>query len=118
MIRHAEKQGVKVFEETRVESILFEGDDASSSRPISAAWKNKSGQQGTITFDWLIDASGRQGIVSTKYLKNRIYREGLRNVAAYGYWTNCSIFDEGGPRENAPWFECLTGKSIMISTFS
>ncbi|KIJ54121.1 hypothetical protein M422DRAFT_73736 [Sphaerobolus stellatus SS14] len=111
MIRHAEKRGVKVFEQTRVESISFENDgDPATARPIAAAWKNKSGETGTIKFDWLIDASGRQGIMSTKYLKNRIYREGLRNVAAYGYWQNVSVFDEGGPRSNAPWFECLTDR--------
>jgi len=113
MIRHAENQGVKVFEETRVESIRFENDgDPASSRPVSATWKRKSGETGIIKFDWLIDASGRQGIISTKYLKNRIYREGLRNVAAYGYWTGVTVFDEGGPRSNAPWFECLTGEFL------
>ncbi|PSR75113.1 hypothetical protein PHLCEN_2v9298 [Hermanssonia centrifuga] len=89
MIRHAEKQGVKVFEETRVTDISFEnGADPAEARPVSATWSNKSGETGTILFDWLIDASGRQGILSTKYLKNRIFREGLRNVAAYGYWTD------------------------------
>lgn len=113
MIRHAENQGVKVFEETRVESISFENDgDPASSRPVSAIWKRKSGETGIIKFDWVIDASGRQGIISTKYLKNRIYREGLRNVAAYGYWTGVTVFDEGGPRSNAPWFECLTGEFL------
>jgi len=112
MIRHAEKQGAKVFEETRVESIHFEnGGDPASSRPVHAIWKRKSGETGIIQFDWVIDASGRQGIISTKYLKNRIYREGLRNVAAYGYWTGVTVFDEGGPRSNAPWFECLTDKT-------
>nr|A0A0U3C228.1 RecName: Full=Flavin-dependent halogenase armH5 [Armillaria mellea]ALT31852.1 ArmH5 [Armillaria mellea] len=114
MLRHAASQGVKIFEETRVESITFsESVDNSvspESRPIAASWKNKSGQVGKISFNWLIDASGRQGIMSTKYMKNRIYREGLRNVAAYGYWKDVTVFEEGGPRSNAPWFECLTDR--------
>jgi flavin-dependent dehydrogenase len=111
MIRHAEAQGVKVYEETRVESISFENDgDPKSSRPIAATWKRKTGETGTIKFDWLIDASGRQGIMSSRYLENRLYREGLRNVAAYGYWKGVKVFEKGGPRSNAPWFECLTGK--------
>jgi flavine halogenase len=118
MLRHASGQGVKVFEETRVESLDFEENkDIPLARPISASWKNKSGQTGSIKFDWLIDASGRQGIISTKYLKNRIYREGLRNVAAYGYWKGVTVFDKGGPRSNAPWFECLTGEARIISHF-
>lgn len=112
MIRHAAKQGAKVFEETRVESIAFKNDgDPVTSRPVQATWKNKSGQTGCIKFDWLIDASGRQGIMSTKYLKNRIMRESLRNVAAYGYWEGVSPLDEGGPRANAPWFEVLADKA-------
>ncbi|KXN84312.1 Tryptophan 2-halogenase [Leucoagaricus sp. SymC.cos] len=110
MLWHAAQQGVKVFEEVRVESIDFEGGNTNSPRPVSAAWKSKLGESGTISFDWLIDASGRQGLITTKYLKNRIYREGLRNVAAYGYWNNVPIFEEGGPRQNATWIECLTDK--------
>jgi len=80
IIRHASAQGVKVFEGTEVESISFE-DNKDTGRPVSAFWKNKQGESGTIKFEWLIDASGRQGVMSTKYLKNRIYCEGLRNVA-------------------------------------
>ncbi|KAF9461922.1 FAD/NAD-binding domain-containing protein [Collybia nuda] len=111
MLRHASRQGVRVFEETRVVSIDFRaGEDPSISRPVSASWMDKNGRSGVIHFDWLIDASGRQGIMSTKYLKNRIYREGLRNVAAYGYWKDVTIFEEGGHRSNSPWFECLTDK--------
>ncbi|ETW77133.1 putative halogenase [Heterobasidion irregulare TC 32-1] len=111
LVSHFIAVGVKVYEETRVESIGFESDrDPSTARPILINWKNKAGDSGVIKFDWLIDASGRQGIMSTRYLKNRIYREGLRNVAAYGYWKDVSVFDRGGPRSNAPWFECLTDK--------
>ncbi|KAJ8495367.1 hypothetical protein ONZ45_g12901 [Pleurotus djamor] len=110
MLQHAARQGVKTFEEVRVQTITFQGDDQASSRPISASYTTKQGVSGTISFDWLIDASGRQGLLSTKYLKNRIYREGLRNIAAYGYWKNVPTFEAGGPRQNATWIECLTDK--------
>ncbi|KAJ7042942.1 FAD/NAD-binding domain-containing protein [Mycena alexandri] len=111
LIRHAASQGVQVFEETRVESLEFEGGgDPTSSRPISATWTRKSGESGSIAFDWLVDASGRSGLMANKYLKNRIQREALRNVAVYGYWNDVAIFDEGGPRSNAPLFECLADK--------
>lgn len=116
MLRHASHQGVKVYQETRVESLSFENDgNPAHARPVSAEWKNKElGLSGTIRFDWLVDASGRQGIMSTKYLHNRIYREGLRNIAAYGYWRNVTVFEEGSPRSNAPWFECLTGPYFSV----
>ena len=114
MLRHAAKKGVKVYVETRVDSLEFSVPDDPSSRPVSATWKNKAGETGHITFDWLVDASGRQGLMSNKYLKNRIYREGLRNVAAYGYWKGVQIFDKGGPRENAPVFEPLSGQYLPL----
>jgi len=107
MLRHAAKQGVKVFEETRVESIDFTGDPATS-RPIAAHWTNKQGAKGRIAFDWLVDASGRAGVMSTKYLKNREMRESLRNVAVWGYWKDVKRYAEGTKRECSGWFEALT----------
>ncbi|KAI3612699.1 non-heme halogenase [Moniliophthora roreri] len=107
MLRHAEEQGAQVFEETRVDTIDFEGDPQSS-RPIAANWTRKDGTKGRTTFDWLVDASGRAGIMSTKYLNNREMRESLRNIAVWGYWVNCSIFAKGTPRAYSPWFEALT----------
>lgn len=113
MIRHAIEQGVKVFEETRVISLSFNLSSANTERPVAAHWTNKKGESGTISFDWLIDASGNQGMMSTKYLKNRIQREGLRNVAVYGYWSGVKVFDKGGYRANAPWFEAMSGQSFL-----
>ncbi|TFK50411.1 FAD/NAD-binding domain-containing protein [Heliocybe sulcata] len=107
MLRNASRQGVKVFEETRVGSILFQ-DGNTASRPIAATWANKTGQSGTIHFDWLVDASGRAGLMSTKYLNNRQFREGLRNIAVWGYWRNVKINQAGTKRSNAPWFEAMS----------
>ncbi|KAF9258005.1 FAD/NAD-binding domain-containing protein, partial [Marasmius fiardii PR-910] len=107
LLNHAEKEGVRVFQATQVASINFE-DDPQTSRPTSANWTQKSGQSGTISFDWLVDASGRAGIISTKYLKNREFREHLRNVAVWGYWRNVTVYQEGTDRSNAPWFEAMT----------
>jgi len=104
-----------VFEETRAETIEFSDAETGRGRPLAATWRNKAGDTGRIAFEWLIDASGRQGIMSTKYLKNRIYREGLRNVAVYGYWKNTTIYDKGGPRQNSPVFESLVGKLSLRS---
>ncbi|KAF7348029.1 FAD/NAD(P)-binding domain-containing protein [Mycena sanguinolenta] len=109
-LRHAEKQGVRAFQGTRVESIEFEGDPASS-RPIAANWANKDGDTGKITFDWLIDATGRAGIMSTKYLKTREMRESLRNVAVWGYWKGVKRYAEGTKKANSGWFEALTDET-------
>jgi len=93
MLRHAESDGATVFEETKVTEVQFEGGNPNN-RAISATWLSKKGQTGTISFDHIIDASGRNGIICTKYLKNRTYNEDLRNVAVWGYWKN--------PRPNSP----------------
>ena len=116
LFRHATREGVRTFEETRVQSIEFEGDPASS-RPVKALWKNKAGQSGEIAFDWLIDASGKTSIIANKYLKNRIYREGLRNIAIWGYWRDVKINAVGTKRANAPWFEAMTGDQTSHFSF-
>lgn len=64
LLRHAEDSGAKVFEETKVTEIKFaEGKEL---RPISAVYVRRDGQTGEIGFDYLVDASGRNGIMSTK----------------------------------------------------
>jgi flavine halogenase len=60
-------------------------------------------------FDYVIDATGRSGIISTKYLKNRHFNESLKNIAVWGYWSGADLYGKGTAREGAPWFEALTG---------
>jgi flavin-dependent dehydrogenase len=104
LLEHARSQGVKVFENTGVQSLAFEGD-----LPRRAAWAryappangngngNGNGighsyspsqvvEEGEIAFDYLVDASGRAGIMSGKYLNNRKYHKVFQNVAIWGYW--------------------------------
>ena len=66
---------------------------------------------GTTTFDYLIDATGRAGIMSTKYLKNRHFNVSLKNVAFWGYWVDVDTYGVGTKRQGAPWFEALTGET-------
>jgi flavin-dependent dehydrogenase len=105
MLEHARSQGVKVFEGTEIRSLSFDGD-----RPRSATWSRddrsivgasglppqlaparggKSSDQkssGEISFDYLVDASGRAGVMAMHYLKNRHYHNAFQNVAIWGYW--------------------------------
>ncbi|KAG1823474.1 uncharacterized protein BJ212DRAFT_1324447 [Suillus subaureus] len=81
LFRHASKCGATVFNNTRVTENQLEGE-----RPVSADWRNTStGTQGRISCSYLVDASGRNGIMSTKYLKNKRYNRALNNVACWGY---------------------------------
>lgn len=119
--RHAGKMGAHIFDGVKIESIDFSGESgikvpedgkvANLGRPVSADWKRKDGTTGTIKFEFLVDASGRAGVVSTKYYKNRKFNQGLKNVAQWGYWENTGVYAEGTRRHNQPFFEALTDAS-------
>ena len=123
MFKHAGKSGAKVFDAVKVNAINFvpwEGKNGSMDsevpdpgRPVSATWSRKDGTSGVIRFEYLVDASGRAGMVSTKYLKNRRYNQGLKNVASWGYWKGTAPWAVGTPREGQPYFEALPGTSIF-----
>lgn len=85
---------------------------ANPGRPVSAEWKTKDGRVGTISFDYLVDATGRLGVLSTKYLKNRKYNESFRNIAIWGYFKGNIPPNQGTDRENQPISEGMRGKSI------
>lgn len=109
LFEHARSLGVKCFDEHKITSIAF---DPSTSRPVSADYTSRAGASGTIAFDFVVDASGRAGILSTKYLKTRTYNQGLKNVASWGYWTNtASNYEAGNVRENVPFLESLQDES-------
>ncbi len=55
--------------------------------------------------------------MSTRYLKNRTFNKSLKNVAVWGYWTGTGQYAPGTKRENAPWFEALTGE-FKIRSFA
>ena len=101
--------------ERRIKSLDFDGE-----RPVKATWavrktaeasqngpsngqENGSAtpaqEQGEIGFDYLVDASGRAGIMATHYLQNRRYHKIFQNVAIWGYWENVERLP--APRDGA-----------------
>ncbi|KAF8653329.1 hypothetical protein AX16_004029 [Volvariella volvacea WC 439] len=133
LLSHARSSGASVYEQTRVTSIDFSLDDPL--RPISVSWTHTppptplsppaspiltwrsfpSAESASITgqtkFSYLIDATGRAGIMSTRYLKNRHFNMSLKNIAVWGYWRGTGAYGVGTPREGAPYFEALTDES-------
>lgn len=127
LLNHAQECGAQVYEETKVTNINF--DPVNPQKPVSVSWtrvgestKTKIGS-GSTTFTHLIDASGRAGLLSTKYLKNRHFNASLKNIAVWGYWYSEDLngkqdgrggigtYGKGTSREGAPWFEALTDES-------
>jgi flavin-dependent dehydrogenase len=88
LLDYAKSQGVKVFEGVEVGKLSFDRE-----RPCSAIWGEaiKDGSSGEISFDYLIDASGRAGLMSTRYLQNRQYHQEFQNLGIWGYWKNADI---------------------------
>ena len=127
MFRHAGKCGADIFDGVKVNSIEFvpsnkqngntDSDTPDLGRPVSASWSRKDGSSGEIKFDYLVDASGRAGLVSTKYLKNRTTNQGLKNIANWGYWQGAGHYAVDTPREGQPFFEALTGESILLMRY-
>ncbi|KIL62531.1 hypothetical protein M378DRAFT_165552 [Amanita muscaria Koide BX008] len=137
LLNHARSCGVRVYERTKVESISF--SDVDSTKPVSASWthipppvppsppttplhspsrpcaeladESTAPIKGTTAYSCLIDATGRAGIMATRYLKNRYFNTSLRNVAIWGYWTDAGTYGRGMNREGVPWFEALTDES-------
>ena len=72
LLQHAASCGVRVFEQTRATTLRFAPTDAHASgadalgRPVAACYETALGGRGEIAFDYLVDATGRAGLMSTK----------------------------------------------------
>jgi flavine halogenase len=81
LLDHARRSGASVREETSVASVEFEGP-----RPLAAIVRDVNGSESRIAFDYIVDASGQTGLLSSKYLKNRREEVAFANVAVGGYF--------------------------------
>lgn len=125
LLNHARSCGASVFEQTKATAVKFEyANDSGIKKPTSVSWAltppgrgqasckdtSNTAIRGTTSFKYLIDTSGRAGLMSTKYLNNRHFNQALKNIAIWGYWENVGSYGVGTPREGAPYFEALLGK--------
>ncbi|MEU6223672.1 NAD(P)/FAD-dependent oxidoreductase [Streptomyces sp. NPDC047042] len=92
LLRHAAELGVTVVEETTVKEVHFE-----DGRPVAATWVDSKdpGRSGRIGFDYVIDCSGRTGLIAARQHKSRKYHEVFQNVAAWSYWKGVKRLDRG-----------------------
>lgn len=120
MFDHATKEGAKTFQGVKVDAVEFKPSPhfpvderiANPGEAVSASWSRKEdGASGTIKFKYIVDASGRNGVISTKYLKNRKFNQALKNQASWGYWKGAKTYAPGTPQEGSPFFEALTDQS-------
>ncbi|MBW4718163.1 NAD(P)/FAD-dependent oxidoreductase [Saccharothrix obliqua] len=81
LLRNAREQGVRVEEGVAVREVVFAGD-----RPRAVRWVRRDGTRGETAADFIIDASGRAGVLSVGHHRDRVPHEVFRNVAIWGYW--------------------------------
>ncbi|RDA92919.1 hypothetical protein CP533_3891 [Ophiocordyceps camponoti-saundersi (nom. inval.)] len=117
LFKHAIASGARAFDDTKVDAIHFTNgvggsEESKLGRPTSAAWTRGDGSSGTISFEYLVDASGRNGILCKRYYKNRKVNDNLKNMAIWGYWKGSDTYGSPGTRsENMPYFETLQDAS-------
>jgi flavin-dependent dehydrogenase len=92
LLNNAAELGVDVRQGVKVNEIEFH-----QGRPVKARWAATGDRSvtGEISFDFLVDASGRSGVMATKYLKNRHYQEAFKNIAVWSYWRGAKPLDRG-----------------------
>ncbi|RAK88450.1 O-methyltransferase [Aspergillus costaricaensis CBS 115574] len=118
LFHYADKCGCQTFDGVKVTSLEVRATESSATSkadfPESASWTRTDKSSGRIRFKYLVDASGRAGLMSTKYLKNRRYNEGLKNLATWGYFENAATYGVGTVMEGSPYFSCLEDASGWI----
>ncbi|GAA5076494.1 NAD(P)/FAD-dependent oxidoreductase [Nocardia iowensis] len=91
LLEHAKSQGVDVREGVSVKEIVFDGD-----RAVRAVWERSDRNGGgEISFDFLVDASGRAGLMATKHLGSRRFHDVFKNVGVWGYWQGTKELEPG-----------------------
>lgn len=87
LLRNAGKQGVEVIEGATVKRIVFEGE-----RAVAAQWSRRGDDAiHTVEFDYMIDASGRHGLLSQQHFDMRQQHDVFQNVAVWSYWTGAEL---------------------------
>jgi flavin-dependent dehydrogenase len=90
LLDHAKESGVDVHEGIAVKEVEFDGE-----RSVAARWESlDDDSSGRISFEYLVDASGRGGVLA-HHFKVRRFHDVFKNVAAWAYWTGGKPLDRG-----------------------
>lgn len=93
LLAHSAAEGADVYENVDVREVELE-----DGRPIAVQYEHTTtGARGRLTFDFLLDASGLNGILATRYFEDRGYQEYFANVAVGSYYRNYAPFHAEQP---------------------
>lgn len=83
LLNHARDNGVQVSEQVTARSVAFSGQRPTA---VSCVRDGEAAPFVLDNFDYLVDASGRNGLLNAQHFRNRRRHEVFRNVAVWGYW--------------------------------
>ncbi|MEV0730516.1 NAD(P)/FAD-dependent oxidoreductase [Polymorphospora sp. NPDC050346] len=86
LLDNAAESGAEVVQRAHVKRVLFDDE-----RVVGVEWQPAGGEPRVETADYVVDASGRAGLISAQHHKNRRPHEIFRNVAIWGYWENAEL---------------------------
>src|SRR5262249_33010464 len=90
LLEHARQNGVRVTTGVSASSVRFDGE-----RPVAVVCRPDDGDAYVIDdFDFLIDATGRYGLLGSRHFGDRRPLRNLRNVAIWGYWNGATILPD------------------------
>jgi flavin-dependent dehydrogenase len=92
LLEHARSEGAEVHEGVSVTEVHFE-----QGRAVSASWKRngENSASGRVSFDIVVDASGRNGVLAARQLATRQFHDVFRNLAVWGYWKDTAALNLG-----------------------
>lgn len=88
LLEHAGTQGVDVTQAAQVSAVTFDGD-----RAVGAQWEHNGRRHGA-DFDFVVDASGRAGVLSAQHFRNRRRHDIFRNVAIWSYYQGGALLPD------------------------
>jgi flavin-dependent dehydrogenase len=90
LLNHAEASGADVSTGVTARSVSFE-----QGRPVVVTCQPDDGEPYVIDgFRYLIDASGRAGLLSVRHLESRRQEPTLRNIAIWSYWRHAAVLPD------------------------
>jgi flavin-dependent dehydrogenase len=93
LLNNASENGAFVRQEVKVDRVDFK-----AGRAIAAQYHDRrSDARGSVRFKYLVDCSGRSGVMANQHLRSRRYHHVFKNVALWSYWRAAKIDGYGLP---------------------
>ena len=121
LLDHAAETGAGVHQNVKVSKINFD-----NGRAVAAEYLDRSSNTtGTIRFKYLVDCSGRSGIIANEHTKDRHFHDVFKNVAIWSYWKDTNLNYDDLPAGSTRiisiesgwiWFIPLSDGTVSVGT--